>query len=102
MNIEISTERLHADIQNMQGQLGTLQQAVRQVYGCLDELNTMWEGPANRAFRTQTSNDHAVCVEMLETIGDLIECMEYAKEQYDMCHDAVNDKINSIWLSEDT
>lgn len=102
MNIEISTTQLNNDISRMQDQVDNLVAAKDQVYRCLETLNTMWDGIANTVFTMQTRRDEAVLREMINNLNNLIECMEYAKSEYEKCTEDVNSKIASIRLSNDT
>ena len=102
MYIEISTQRLNVDIRQMSGELDQLQGAVTRVYNSLEELNGMWEGPANRSFYAQTQIDRMVCEDLLSDLHELVECLEYAKDEYQECREAVNSKIRSMRLSSDT
>lgn len=102
MNIEISTPNLAADISRMQERLDNLVAAKDQVYRCLETLNTMWDGTANTIFMMQTRVDQSVLQGLIRNLNELIECMEYAHNQYEKCNDDVNSKISSIRLSNDT
>jgi len=102
MNIEISTERLDADINKMQENLDNLRAAKDQVYRCLKQLNTMWDGMAKMTFSMQTRMDEMVLTGLLGNLNNLIECMEYAKSEYVQCNEDVNSKIASIRLSGDS
>lgn len=102
MNIEISTDRLDADINKMQENLDSLRMAKDQVYRCLEQLNGMWEGVAKMSFNAQTRIDEMVLMSLLANLSNLIECMEYAKSEYNRCNEDVNSKIASIRLSGDT
>lgn len=102
MNIEISTDRLDADISKMEDQLNNLVAAKDQVYRCLETLNTMWDGTANTVFMMQTRIDQTVLKGLINNLNNLIECMEYARSEYIKCTEEVNSKISSIRLSNDT
>ncbi len=102
MYIEISTQRLNADIHRMNSELDQLQGAVTRVYASLERLNSMWDGPANRAFYAQTQMDRMICQEMIMQLKEMTGCMEYARDEYSECREAVNAKIHSMRLSSDT
>ena len=102
MNIEISTPRLGNDISQMQEKLNNLITAKTQVYRCLENLNTMWDGTANTVFMAQTRIDEAVLQGLINNLDNLIDCMEYAKREYERCTEEVNSKIAAIRLSNDT
>lgn len=102
MNIEISTERLDMDIRTMQDQVDALYNAQTQVFRCLENLNAMWDGTANQVFIAQTNLDRGKLEVLLQNLRNLIECMEYAKSEYQRCQSDVDDKISGLRLSSDT
>lgn len=102
MNIEISTTRLDADISKIQEQIDNLDNAVLQVYRCLETLNTMWEGPANASFTAQTQLDKIAVESLVATLKHLVACMEFASSEYSRCVEEVNSKIAAIRLENDT
>ena len=102
MNIEISTSWLDSDIVRMQDQLDHLVAAKSQVYRCLENLNSMWEGASQYIFINQTRIDEMVLQDLINNLNNLIACMQYAKSEYEKCTDEVNSKIANIRLSNDT
>lgn len=102
MNIEISTSWLDNDITRMQERLDNLVAAKSQVYRCLENLNAMWEGATKQIFINQTRIDEMVLRGLINNLNNLIECMQYAKSEYEKCTDEVNSKIAGIRLSNDT
>ena len=56
----------------------------------------MWDGPANDEFRRQFDNDHENAEELCKTVDSIIKCMQYAREQYDLCENDVNTLIAAI------
>lgn len=101
MNIEINTAYLDADTKTMQTQLEALKAAQTQVLRSLLEVDSMWEGAANQAFVAQIQVDARMLQELLKSIKNLIECLEYAKEQYNNCTEDVNSKIAALRMSGD-
>lgn len=102
MNIEISTPWLDNDITRMQEQLDNLVAAKNQVYRRLESLNSMWEGAAQYIFINQTRIDETVLQGLVNNLNNLIECMQYAKSEYERCNDEVNSKIAGIRLANNT
>lgn len=102
MNIEISTSWLGDDITRMQERLDNLVAAKNQVYRCLENLNTMWEGASQYIFINQTRVDEMALQSLINNLNNLIECMRYAKSEYEKCTDEVNSKIAGIRLSNNT
>ena len=62
----------------------------------MTELDAMWDGPANQVFMMQFNNDTQYAEEICNMVKKLIECMEYAKKQYDYCESEVSSLISSI------
>lgn len=102
MNIEISTPYLNADISRMRESLDALVTAKTQVYRCLENLSTMWDGPAHSTFTAQTRTDEMELQGLISELDDLISCLRFASQEYDRCTDEVDSKIASIRLSNDT
>ena len=102
MIIEISTPWLDNEITRMQEQLDNLVAAKNQVYRRLESLNSMWEGAAQYIFINQTRIDETVLQGLVNNLNNLIECMQYAKSEYERCNDEVNSKIAGIRLANDT
>lgn len=102
MNIEISTEHLSNDISTMQSRVEELENAKTQVFGCLDNLNGMWLGSAHDAFVAQTGVDSEELNGLIKNLNNLIECMQFAKTEYEKCQDDVSSKIAAILISGDS
>ena len=79
-----------------------MRNANSQVFRCLENLRTMWDGMAQEVFYAQVRLDQAVTNDTLQSVQNLIECMQYAKTEYNRCNEDVNSKIASIRLSNDT
>jgi uncharacterized protein YukE len=96
MNIEINTETLNRDIATMTEQIETLNAAVDGMYSCVENLNAMWAGAAHDVFVTEIAVDKGMFTSLNREIKNPIECMEYAKNQYDSCESEVDSLIAAI------
>lgn len=96
--IEIETERLQNDIQKMTEAVEDAEKQTGAMFDSMNELDSMWDGPANNAFRAQFQTDHASMEEMCKEVRELISCMEFARKSYDQCEDDVLGKIQSLKL----
>lgn len=94
--IAVNTDTLAADIGELRTALGEARQALDDMFAQIQELDTMWDGPANEEFNRQFGNDHENAKEMCATVQSLIECMEYAKEEYNNCENQVNGIVSAI------
>lgn len=96
--IEIETEQLKRDTQelleNRQRAVSVLNEMVQEI----EELNTMWSGRANRAFRIQFVKDVSMMEQLLERIQKLAECLEYAASEYEKCENEVKTLVDSIQI----
>lgn len=59
----------------------------------------MWQGPAQTAFYLQTQIDQAALMGLMQNLNNLVECMEYAKAEYERCGGEVQEKVAAICLS---
>lgn len=96
--ITVDTSILAGDIDELQTALANAQRQLEEMFDKVAELDTMWDGPANEAFNRQFGNDHENAKNLCKTIASLIECMVYAKEQYDLCENEVNDIVSAITI----
>ncbi len=83
--IEQNTDRLSDDIIRLEEEKAVLEKSIDAMFDAVKNLDTMWDGPANEAFRAQFQTDYQTCLEMNKTLGILIEKLRKAKEEYDKC-----------------
>lgn len=101
MNIEISTEQLTVDIRGMREQISQLDSSRVRVFNCLEELSGMWVGTAHEAFRTQTELDSQQLKDLIDELNQLVDCVEYARTQYDICENEAEKAVAAIRLSDE-
>lgn len=94
--IEVDTQQLERDKEAMKEQLHQVQKALKKVYAQMEELDAMWDGPANIAFRQQFTNDQEEFEGMCKEIESLIESLTYAKWEYEKCENQVSAAIAAI------
>ncbi len=95
-DIEISTEYLGKDIKNLKNTLVSLKQDKRKMTEEIEELNTMWKGPANEAFVKQFYLDCVSFDNLIEVIDKMIGEMEHAKVEYEKCDNKVSDILRAL------
>jgi len=95
-HIEIHTSALSSDINELTGQLQQVRNNMRTMYDSIAELNTMWEGPANDAFKAQFQIDYEMMQEVCGSVEQLISCMDYARINYDACESEVSAAVSAI------
>lgn len=94
--IEIETGQLKRDTQELSENRQRAETVLKEMVQEIEELNTMWSGKANRAFRIQFATDVALMQELLEKMKKLAECMEFASTEYDRCETEVRTLVDSI------
>lgn len=94
--IEIETEQLNKDTQELLENKQRAESILNEMVQEIEELNTMWSGKANMAFRLQFSKDVEVMRGVLEKMQKLADCMEYASTEYVKCENEVKALVDSI------
>lgn len=94
--IEMNTDQLQADINQIKELTARVKGSLDGMMGELDELNGMWKGRANDAFRVQTGKDREFMETMLGEMRKLAESMEHAKQEYIRCESGVKSTVESI------
>lgn len=94
--IEINSNTLASDIEAMQQNLGNIINDVENMYAAIAMLDGMWDGPANIAFRQQFLKDKEDMDGVCQEIQHLIDCMTFAKDEYNNCENEISSIINAI------
>lgn len=94
--IAINTSTLRSDINELKSILSTTRKQAEDMFSQITELDTMWDGPANETFNNQFRHDYQNTINLCKTVESIIECMEYAREQYDLCENEVGSIVDSI------
>lgn len=94
--IAVNTDTLASDIAELNSVLATARKMLNDMFTQIQELDAMWDGPANDEFNRQFANDYENAKGMCATVQSLIACMGYAKEQYNSCENQVNSIVSAI------
>ena len=94
--IEINTNALNNDIENMQSELNGLRGEMKKAFFAVTELDKMWNGPANDAFHKAFQADHETMEEVCRIVDRLIDYMIHARDEYCKCESAVSGEIDAI------
>lgn len=94
--IAVNTSTLAGDIGELRETLSNAKAQLEDMFNQVKELDTMWDGPANIEFNQQFSNDYENAKNICATIESLIECMEFAKNEYNSCENEVNSIVSAI------
>ena len=94
--IAVDTSTLSDDITALQEELDDITSNLDKIFDEIIDLDTMWDGPANQAFMEQFARDTIYAHEICQTLQNLVECMTYAKGQYDTCENEISSIVSSI------
>lgn len=94
--IEVTISSLNSDIDTLTSTLNSLKSHSDRMQERILELGAMWEGPAHESFNAQFQNDYMALQTLYKTLEELIQCMEYAKFEYQKCEDSVSSAIAAI------
>lgn len=94
--ITVNTSTLAGDIEALKTTLQTARKQLEDMFTQVAELDTMWDGPSNEAFKTQFHLDYENSKNLCVTVESIIACMEFAKDQYNTCENEVNGIVSSI------
>ena len=94
--ITINTWTLSGDIETLQQQLNVIRTDMDKMYDAVRVLDSMWDGPANEAFNVQFNSDRNDMLELCNVVQKIIDCMEYAKKEYNSCEADVGSIVASI------
>lgn len=94
--ITVNTWTLSGDIETLQQQLNVIRADMDKMYEAVRVLDGMWDGPANQAFNVQFNSDRNDMLELCNIVQKIIDCMEYAKKEYNSCEADVGSIVASI------
>ncbi|QBE95728.1 hypothetical protein PMF13cell1_01252 [Blautia producta] len=94
--IEVSTEPLSADKGNIAAELNAVRTELQQLFQEMQELDSMWDGPASQAFAVQFQTDYEIMQEIVENLEGFIQCMQYAADEYNKCENTIAELISAI------
>lgn len=97
-NIEINTQILDSDKGNMIADLQKVRSEMKSMFEEVNDLNGMWEGPANSAFNEQFKLDYGTLTDICNSLQKYIECMDFASKEYVKCENSIGSAIAAIKL----
>lgn len=94
--IAVNTITLSSDIDTLTTTLGQVQSNLDKMYDAVKVLDSMWDGEANQTFNLQFQSDKDAMGDVCKNLKKVIDCMTYAKEQYNTCEGRVGEIVSSI------
>lgn len=96
MKLEVNIDTLKSDITKLNSCKSTLQNRLAALSGGMSSLNDCWEGSAKQAYMTQYQADEDTLRDILTALDEFIQTLEYAREEYQTCENAVYSAVRSI------
>lgn len=94
--IEIDTAILNSDISTLRNCLEQVRMQKGLLIQTMGAVDNMWEGPANNEFAKQYEIDERRITQLCDLIDRSIDCVEFARTNYDSCEEEVAGIIGSI------
>lgn len=96
--IEMNTSTLGRDIETLEDAVGRMEQCANEMFANIQDLSRMWSGNAHTAFQQQFQMDYESCQELHRVLGELVDSLQHAREEYDKCEQNVDNLIRSIQI----
>lgn len=94
--IEVNTDRLAYDCNNMDELLAKAEKDVTAMFEAVSELNSMWKGRANDAFSKQFSEEYESAKRYLSEIKKFIIRIKNESTAYAVCEEKAVTLANNI------
>ncbi len=94
--IAVNTEILGRKVSDLDGELSGIRSGINQMFDAVAELDTMWDGPANDAFRQQFLLDKNEMQDLCKELEGIFHSMDNAKKEYEQCENDVRQLIAEI------
>lgn len=94
--IEVNMTALEQDTKELRETLALVKNDMGAMFGTVQELDGMWDGPANEAFNRQFEADRQVLEELCKSVDDILDSMENAQKEYRKCEAGVREEIDKI------
>lgn len=94
--IEINTDQLSSDIKRLRTVLNRTRDHIKQLRAKMDDMNTMWEGPANLAMRQRFQGDYEKMLALCSSLEELIQILESIRQAYDTCESNVRSAVDAL------
>lgn len=94
--LEINTDFLAGDIRAMEEQLNQTNRLLHEIYAEVEEMNAMWEGPANQAFCRAFHKDQDRFSQITKGMQEYLQQLQAAGRAYEACEHAASKTVASI------
>lgn len=93
---EVDTDLLRRNTAELRQNLGNVKKAQEDLQSKMAELGGMWKGPAKDTFHLQFQSDCVEFADLCKQISEILDCMDNAAKEYDICDERVRGIIDAI------
>ncbi|MDD6619665.1 MAG: WXG100 family type VII secretion target [Eubacteriales bacterium] len=93
---EVDVQRLGNDVEDARQNLQFLQSNLNKMFSDLQELDTMWDGDANEAFKVQVEVDREFMTDVCKNLKRILDSMDFAKAEYNRSENSVLSAVRSL------
>lgn len=94
--LKINTSRLGSDADQVRHHISNMEKQINAMKSGINQLNSMWEGPAKKAFVQAFEDDRVAAVEIIKELKSLNSFENQAKSKYEKCENQVSSLVDSI------
>lgn len=94
--IAVELPQLNNGINSIQTKLVEVRHIMKELFASMEQLDAMWDGPANAALMAQFKNDNNNMESVCKSIDHMIESYRNAHKEYVKCESSVQGIINSL------
>ncbi|MCD8076177.1 MAG: WXG100 family type VII secretion target [Lachnospiraceae bacterium] len=96
MKLGINIDALKSDIGTLNSYRSNLQSRIEELSNSMNSLDSSWDGTAKQAYMTQYDADETTIRDILAALDEFIQTLEYARDEYQNCENAVNSAVKAI------
>lgn len=96
VNFEIEDREIKRDIGLITQELNDIIIQLEKMFESMNQLNRMWKGPSNTAFKEEVKKDYTNMVEICRMLEGYVDCMDYSCKEYVRAESQIEELIDSI------
>lgn len=96
ISFEVEEQQLKKDAAIFTQDLSEIVKELSKMYESMNQLNQMWKGPSNAAFKEQVKKDYADMVEICKILESYIDCMDGGYKEYLNAESKIEEMIENI------
>lgn len=94
--IKTDSNQMADDIERINESIASVKSSMNELDSELEQLNAMWKGEANTAFKAQVRKDFDYMKQLVIGFEKFVDNMENAKRDYIKCENQVIDTVNGV------